>query len=92
MQRRKRLITAFLRKSLPQLFNDEPEKQVKVSSVLPQDGRETRLTVRLQKTRQAGGGANNRVEAFFAKTVDDGSIDVHAEGSSIDMSKDAGAR
>jgi hypothetical protein len=64
-------------------FVDGSKKHVEVSSVLPQDGFETLLTVRLHKTRRAAGGPTNRVDAFFAKTVDDVGIDVHAEGQLI---------
>ncbi len=48
---------------------------------LPHDGAEMPLTARAAPLR-AGGGAKNRMEAFFVKPVDDEGINVHREGAS----------
>ena len=63
-------------------FDDESEKQVKVASVLPQEGNVTRLHVGVKRSKQALDVAKHRIDAFFAKTVGD-VIDVHAEGQLI---------
>jgi hypothetical protein len=64
-------------------FDDGTEQRVKVAAVLPQDGAETRLTAGTAVASRARGGARNCMDAFFAKTVDDAAIDVHAEGQLI---------
>ena len=53
-----------------------------MSAVLPQDGAETPLAAGAAPSR-ARVGAKNRIDTFFAKTVDDVSIDVHVEGQLI---------
>jgi hypothetical protein len=63
-------------------FNDGSEDPVEVSSVLPQDGAETPLAARAAPPR-ARVEAKNRMEAFFAKPVDDEGIHVHREGKLI---------
>jgi hypothetical protein len=63
-------------------FNDGSEDPVEVSSVLPQDGAETPLAARAAPSRVRG-GAKNRMEAFFAKPVDNEGINVHREGQLI---------
>jgi hypothetical protein len=63
-------------------FDDESEKEVKVTSVLPQEGNVTQLQVGVKRSRQALDVAKPRIDAFFAKAVGD-VIDVHAEGQII---------
>eukprot|EP00802_Teleaulax_amphioxeia_P001956 Tamp_01958.p1 GENE.Tamp_01958~~Tamp_01958.p1 ORF type:complete len:1448 (+),score=382.62 Tamp_01958:367-4344(+) len=64
--------------------SDGSKRHVEASAVLPQEGVATPLAVGVRAaTRRAAGGAKNRVDAFFAKTVDDAGIDVHAEGQLI---------
>ena len=68
------------------MFEDQSKNPVvRVASVLPQDGCETRLIAGTASSRARGqaSGAKHRIDAFFAKTVDDTGIDVHAEGQLI---------
>jgi len=74
-------------------FEDGSKTPVEPCTVLPGEDEETPLVRRqvtplLDKSHAKGGavmtgassGAKHRIEAFFAKTISDVSIDVHAEG------------